>query len=254
VGNIVFKALERSQPQDAEQSTDSKENERYVLLKEILKSTRDPKELRDELLNTLLAGRDTTASLLSNTFHVLARHPDIWNKLVTEIDELHGERPDYETLRNIKYLNYVIKESLRLYPVVPLNSRFPKKDTVLPTGGGPDGLSPVFIPKGSTVSYSPWAMHRRTDIYGEDALEFRPERWAPEENLRPGWGYIPFNGGPRICIGQQFALTEASYTITRLLQEFSGIEDRDGTEWVEQFGLTVASAKGVKVAMVPREK
>ena len=95
-------------------------------------------------------------------------------------------------------------------------------------------------------------MHRRKDIYGPDALEFRPERWAPEEGLRPGWGYLPFNGGPRICVGQQFALTEASYTIVRLLQEFKGVEDRDGSPFMEQLSLTLASANGVKVAMTPR--
>jgi cytochrome P450 len=95
-------------------------------------------------------------------------------------------------------------------------------------------------------------MHRRKDIYGPDAAEFRPERWAPDEGLRPGWGYLPFNGGPRICVGQQFALTEASYTIVRLLQEFGEIEDRDGSEWVEQLTLTMASANGVKVAVFPK--
>jgi cytochrome P450 len=142
--------------------------------------------------------------------------------------------------------------ALRLYPVVPGNARFANKDTTIPFGGGPDGKSPVYIPKGGIVTYSVWVMHRRKDIYGQDADQFRPERWAPEENLRPGWAYLPFNGGPRICVGQQFALTEASYTIVRLLQEFKGIEDRDGTPWVEQLALTVASAKGVQVAMVPR--
>lgn len=95
-------------------------------------------------------------------------------------------------------------------------------------------------------------MHRRTDIYGADALEFRPERWNPEEGLRPGWAYLPFNGGPRICVGQMFALTHAGYAIVRLVQAFKGMVDRDGSEWVEQLSLTVCSAKGVKVGMVPR--
>jgi cytochrome P450 len=92
-------------------------------------------------------------------------------------------------------------------------------------------------------------MHRRKDIYGPDAEEFRPERWAPEEGLRPGWGYLPFNGGPRICVGQQFALAEASYTIVRLLQAFRGIENRDPEPWTEQLALTLAPSK-VEVAMI----
>lgn len=142
--------------------------------------------------------------------------------------------------------------ALRLYPVVPSNARFAVRDTLIPRGGGPDQLSAVFIPKGGIVAYSVYSMHRRRDIYGPDAELFRPERWGPEENLRPGWAYLPFNGGPRICVGQQFALTEASYTIVRLLQEFSGIEDRDGEEWMEQLSLTCCSAMGVRVALAPR--
>jgi len=93
-------------------------------------------------------------------------------------------------------------------------------------------------------------MHRSREIYGPDASHFRPERW--EENLRPGWGYLPFNGGPRICVGQQFALTEASYAIVRLVQHFSALESRDPEPWTELFGMTTASFRGTKVAMVPR--
>ena len=66
------------------------------------------------------------------------------------------------------------------------------KDTVLPLGGGPEGKDPLFVPKGYAVSYSVYGMHHRKDFYGEDAEEFRPERW---EHLRPGWEYLPFNGG-----------------------------------------------------------
>ncbi len=111
VDKIVFKALERLQPRDAEKIIDGKrEKERYVFLDEMVKSTRDPHRLRDELLNILLAGRDTTASLLSNTFHVLARRPDIWAKLKAEVDTLKGEKPNYETLRNMKYLKYLLNE------------------------------------------------------------------------------------------------------------------------------------------------
>lgn len=111
VDNIVLRALERSQPKDAEKVIDGKgEKQRYVFLDELINSTRDPKQLRDELLNILLAGRDTTASLLSNTFHQLARRPEIWSKLKAEVDELNGEKPDYETLRNMKYLKYVLNE------------------------------------------------------------------------------------------------------------------------------------------------
>jgi cytochrome P450 len=90
---------------------------------------------------------------------------------------------------------------LRLYPPVPLNARTALKDTTIPMGGGEDKLSPILIPKGTVVGYSVWAMHRRTDLWGPDAAKFVPERW--EGAKMRGWQYLPFNGGPRICLGRE---------------------------------------------------
>ena len=101
-------------------------------------------------------------------------------------------------------------------------------------------------------------MHRRPEYYGPDAEEFRPERWLDDpatgaKGLRPGWEYLPFNGGARICLGQQFALTEASYTTVRLCQAFAGIESADETsEWREKFTLTCVNLEGAKVVLTPR--
>ena len=196
----------------------SKRGERYVFLHELVKATQDPIRLRTELLNILLAGRDTTASLLSNVWFELARNPTVWAKLRDEVDALDGEKPVYEDIKSMKYLRFVLNEckefhfplslacifdnlaALRLYPVVPTNTRMAVVDTVLPVGGGPDGKSPLFVPAGKNVAWSLYTMHRRKDIYGEDADEFKPERW---ETLRVGWEYLPFNGGPRICIGRE---------------------------------------------------
>ncbi|EXJ80241.1 hypothetical protein A1O1_08383 [Capronia coronata CBS 617.96] len=219
---------------------------RYVFLHALLKQTRDPYTLRSELLNILLAGRDTTAGLLSNTWHVLSKRPDLWATLRDEVDRLGGARPDYSTIKEMKYLKWLLNESLRLMPVVPGNSREAVRDTILPLGGGPDGRSPALVRKGEIVAYSPWAMHRREDFYGPDALEFKPERW---ETLRPGWEYLPFNGGPRICVGQQYALLEASYATIRLVQTFPRIESRDAREWRERVTITLSSGVGCKVAL-----
>lgn len=98
--------------------------------------------------------------------------------------------------------------ALRLYPSLPVNTRTSVCDTILPTGGGPDRQSPVFIPKGTALAFSIYAMHRRPDLYGMDAELFRPERWEEDlpmdrdPTLR-AWGYLPFNGGPRICLGSK---------------------------------------------------
>lgn len=153
-------------------------------------------------------------------------------------------------------------------PPVPLNFRVATKDTSLPVGGGPDGRSPIFVPKGMTVTYSVYAMHRRKDFYGADSHEFRPERW--EENGRRGWDYLPFNGGPRICLGrmylpshkflhenstnnglEQYALTEASYTLVKLLQHFDTLENADPTlvRPAIQSNLTMSHEQGVKIRL-----
>lgn len=87
-------------------------------------------------------------------------------------------------------------------PPVPVNSRMSFRDTSLPRGGGPDGKSPIFVKKNTVIPFSLYSMHRRKDIWGADAEEFRPERWEENASSRT-WEYIPFNGGPRICLGRK---------------------------------------------------
>lgn len=169
--------------------------------------------MRSELLHILLAGRDTTASLLSNVWFELSKRPDIWARLSEEVSALGGEPPSYEQLKNMKYLRAFLNESLRLYPIVPGNTRQALIDTVLPVGGGEDGKSPILVPKKGYIVWDVYAMHRREDLYGEDAAIFRPERWldtADGKGLRVGWEYLPFNGGPRICIGRTYTLSRSS--------------------------------------------
>jgi cytochrome P450 len=110
-------------------------------------------------------------------------------------------------------------------------------------------LSPVFVPEGTLVCYNVYAMHRRADFYGPDAEEFHPERWE-DGKLLPRWEYLPFNGGPRICIGQRYALTEVSYVLVRLVQNFSRLESRDPGPWEESLTLTVCSKNGAKVGLI----
>jgi len=96
---------------------------------------------------------------------------------------------------------------LRLYPTLPMNLRFTNKATVLPRGGGPDGTSPVLMPKRAGIVWSVYHLHRLESIYGPDARTFRPERWESGELIkkaRPGAGYVDFNGGPRHCLGSKW--------------------------------------------------
>ncbi|RDL32646.1 Cytochrome P450 [Venustampulla echinocandica] len=148
-----------------------------------------------------------------------------------------------------------LRQEIRLYTQIPVNVRVASKTTFIPRGGGPDGLSPLLLTKGTGIGFSPYHMHRHKDLYGDDANEFRPERWEGPELKSIGWGFMPFHGGPRICLGKDFALTEASYGIVRILQCFpclhlppghstepSGLVKQDLT-------LVVSSAEGCKVML-----
>ena len=206
VDSLVEKALVNRSSHTTEEK---RSGTRYVFLDELLTQTTDRIRIRSECLNILGAGRDTTASLLSNLLFEISRRPDVWSNLQKEVDALSGSQPSYGQLKNMKYLRALINESLRLYPVAPENSRQAIADTFLPVGGGKDETSPVFITKGQIVGWSLYAMHRRKDFYGEDADIFRPERWLDHgdvKGLRVEWEYLPFNGGPRICLGRTYFL------------------------------------------------
>lgn len=247
--------VEKALAMDA-QTLDKKSQSGYTFLYELAKTTRNPKILQDQLLNIMVAGRDTTAGLLSFTMFELSRHPDVWAKLKEEVYAQFGrgsqediDNISFESLKKCEYLKWILNEALRLYPSVPVNFRDATKDTTLPVGGGKDEKSPLFVPKGTTVAYSVYLTHRMKEVYGEDADEFKPERWASQPKL--GWSYVPFNGGPRICLGQQFALTEASYTIVRLLQLFPNLTSAyDGPYPPRKLlHLTLSMFDGVPITM-----
>lgn len=248
----VDKAL-NSTPEEVEKFSGSG----YVFLYELAKQTRDPKVLRDQCLNILLAARDTTAGLMSFMFFELARNPDVFAKLRAEVVNAFGEGDDvdlsgitFESLKKLEYLKWVTNETLRLYPSVPQNFRVATKDTTLPRGGGPNKDQPVFIRKGQTVTYTIFATHRLEEIYGKDVMQWRPERWGEERMKKVGWGFLPFNGGPRICLGQQFALTEASYVTVRLLQMFKDIQSFDHCENPKKAShLTMSLFDGANISL-----
>ncbi|KKK17571.1 hypothetical protein ARAM_006638 [Aspergillus rambellii] len=179
----------------------------YVFLDAIVASTQDPVELRAQLLNILIAGRDTTASFLSWSVLMLARHPKIFHTLRLAILDDFGpytsssssapqDKPiTFQSLKSCRPLQNFMSEVLRLYPVVPINRRVAARDTFLPRGGGPDGTRPVYIHAGQAIIYSPFITQRRKDLWGEDAETFNPDRWA---GRKVGWEYLPSMAG-RAC-------------------------------------------------------
>ncbi|TLD10813.1 hypothetical protein PgNI_06330 [Pyricularia grisea] len=255
INPFIDRAL-RLSPEELASKT--KSDQGYTFLHELASFTRDRKVLRDQIVAVLLAGRDTTASTLSWAIYELGRHPECVKRLRQEIADVVGfsRTPTYADLKSMKYLQNVMNETLRLYPAVPFNVRLALHDTTLPRGGGPDGTLPIPVLKDTPVGYSTLLMQRRKDLYPPasenfaDPEVFSPERWFHWQP-RP-WQYIPFNGGPRICIGQQFALTEMSYVLVRMFQRYDRVVnymgDIDGGHPTIKSDIVMQPGDGVIVA------
>jgi len=183
--------------------------EKFVLLDALVAETRNPVELRNQALQILLAGRDTTSSLLSWVILLLSRDPAEYQKLRGVVLSHFGtesaptQEITFSSLKSCREITYVLYEAMRLFPLVPINGRRALRDTVLPTGGGPDLTQPIAVKKGEQVGYSSYVMHRRKDIWGSNSDDFVPSRW---EGRKLGWEFIPFSGGPRVCLGRKFSL------------------------------------------------
>ncbi|KAI5921432.1 cytochrome P450 [Camillea tinctor] len=231
----------------------SNSDKNFTFLHSIARYTRDPSVLRDQLIAVLLAGRDTTAATLSWAFYELSHYPDKFKRLRDEVISSVGRTrsPTYEDLKNMPYLRHTVNETLRLYPAVPYNLRAALEDSTIP---GAPGQPPIAVAEGDIVVYSLLSMQRRKDLYPTvsekfaDPGVFSPERW---ENWTPKpWQYVPFNGGPRICVGQNFALTEIAYCLTKILQKYDRLEYRG--DWYAQkheAEIVGKPSQGVPVAL-----
>ncbi|TRM60432.1 cytochrome P450 [Schizophyllum amplum] len=226
---LADSALQKADIEAKKATSETKPGDDDTLLSHLMKYTQDRRMLTDEIVNLLVAGRDTTSGTLSFGIYKLAEHPDILAKLREEILDKVGatRRPTFEDIRDMKYLRAFLNEVLRLYPIVQAN-----KDTLLPFKDA--SKPPVFIPSGTSVVYSVYLIHRRTDLWGPDAGTFDPDRFIDERLgkylTRNPYIFIPFNAGPRICLGQQFAYNEMSYFLIRLLQNFSGFSLADDVQ------------------------
>ncbi len=171
------------------------------------------KQIHDHILTFLAAGHETTAIALVWTFYLLSEHPQVREKLLDEIHTVLADRtPTIEDLARLPYLDWVLNESMRLYPPAWMQMRFVAQDIEL------DGVP---LPTGTLLMLSQWVIHRLPDVW-EDPEDFRPERWDPAngQSIRPG-AYFPFGGGPRICIGMPFAELEARLILTTILQHYT---------------------------------
>ena len=170
------------------------------------------RQLRDEMVTLLLAGHETTALALSYTFYLLARHPEAEARLVAELQEtLGGRAPTAEDVPRLRYAEWVVKEALRLYPPAWGLGREAIADCEV---GG------YHVPRGTQVLTIQWVVHRDPRWF-EEPEAFRPERWADDlEERLPRCAYFPFGDGPRICVGQQFALTEVVLVLATVARRY----------------------------------
>ncbi|KAL4708417.1 hypothetical protein ACJJTC_019653 [Scirpophaga incertulas] len=182
-------------------------------------------ELREEMLTLTVAGTDTSAVAMGYTIKMLSKYPDIQEKVYQEIYDIFGDsdRPlDKEDLPRLKYLERVVKETLRLFPPVPFVIRKIEEDTKLPSG--------KILPAGSGVPVSIWGVHRDPKYWGEDAETFDPDRFLPERfNLKHTCSYMPFSQGPRNCLGYQYALMSIKTAITTLLRNYKVVGEPEKT-------------------------
>ncbi|CAA88609.1 Putative cytochrome P450 CYP13A7 [Caenorhabditis elegans] len=172
-------------------------------------------EIIGQLFVFLLAGYDTTALSLSYSSYLLATHPEIQKKLQEEVDR---ECPDpevtFDQLSKLKYLECVVKEALRLYPLASLvhNRKCLKTTNVL-------GME---IEAGTNINVDTWSLHHDPKVWGDDVNEFKPERWeSGDELFFAKGGYLPFGMGPRICIGMRLAMMEMKMLLTNILKNYT---------------------------------
>ncbi|KAJ6722793.1 CYTOCHROME P450 FAMILY 704 SUBFAMILY A POLYPEPTIDE 1 [Salix koriyanagi] len=202
-----------------------------ILSRFLVESRKDPEEmndkyLRDIILNFMIAGKDTSANTLSWFFYMLCKNPVIQEKVAQEVRDVTRSQDDVvnveeftanitdTALEQMHYLHAALTETLRLYPAVPVNGRCAEVDDILPDG--------YRMKKGDGLCYMAYAMGRMPYIWGEDAEDFRPERWLNNGVFQPEspFKFIAFHAGPRICLGKDFAYRQMKIVATALLRFF----------------------------------
>lgn len=203
----------------------------------------DDRQLRDEVVTFLVAGHETTAVALSWAWHLLSAHPEVERKLHAETVEVLGHRPPAATdLSNLPYARMVLEESMRLYPPAWATGRQAR---------GADEVGGVALRAGASVMLSPYVTHRHPAFW-EDPERFDPDRFLPERvAARPEYAYFPFGGGPRGCVGRQFAMLEGQLVLAMVAQRFrlSGVPGHP----VEPYPiLTLRPRFGIRITLQAR--
>jgi cytochrome P450 len=202
-------------------------------------------DVRNELVIIFLAGHETTALAMTYVWYLLSQHPQAEAKLHAELDAMLGGRaPAHDDLANLPYTRMVIEEAMRLYPPAPgLSGREAQAD---------DEVAGQRIAKGAMVLIAPWLVHRHRTLWDEPE-RFDPERFSPARSAgRPRFAYMPFGGGPRVCIGAALAMTEASLILATMAQRYR-LRLVPGQDIVLQHRITMRPRDGIRMILCPRK-
>ncbi|KAK4483094.1 hypothetical protein RD792_010271 [Penstemon davidsonii] len=212
-------------------------------------------------LNFVLAGRDTSSVALSWFFWLVMNTPRVEETIICELSTVLQETRGKDTTKWIEepltfdeadkliYLKAAFAETLRLYPSVPEDFKYVVSDDVLPDG--------TYLPAGSTVTYSIYSMGRMKSIWGEDCLEFKPERWLSDggdrfESPKDGYKFMAFNGGPRTCLGKDLAYLQMKSVASAVLLRYR-LSLVPGHRVEQKMSLTLFMKNGLRVHLSPRE-
>lgn len=217
------------------------------------------KFLRDTAVNLMLAGRDTTAAGLTWFFWLLSKNPDVESKILEELElklklnlnlchggKIVADQLDAKDINSLVYLHAALCESLRLYPPVPFEHKAGVQSEVLPSGHNVEPEMKVLV--------SLYAMARMEGVWGEDCLEYKPERWISEKGrirYEPSYKFMSFNSGPRSCLGKDIALTQMKIMAVTLLQSYK-IEVIDSHQVVPKTSIILHMKDGLKVRVKKR--
>ncbi|KAM7260930.1 hypothetical protein ACFE04_026405 [Oxalis oulophora] len=228
IDDFVYKLINTkiARLQNSQDDTSMKKDDILSRFLQVGEAQADPTYLRDIILNFIIAGKDTTAATLAWFVYMLCKHPTVQEKIVnevkqathmneiTDIDEFASSLRE-ESLEKMHYLHAALTETLRLYPAVPVDPKVCFSDDTLP-----DGYS---ISKGDVLFYQPFAMGRMRFIWGDDAEEYKPERWLDNEGVfqpQSPFKFTAFQAGPRICLGKEFAYRQMKIFAAVLLSCF----------------------------------
>ncbi|XP_039277936.1 cytochrome P450 4C1 [Nilaparvata lugens] len=204
-------------------------------------------DIREEVDTFMFEGHDTTAASIAWVIFLLGNNPEVQDKVVEELNDIFGDSDRLATihdLNSMKYLEMVIKETLRLYPSVPFIGRLVTEDFV---------VGPHKIPAGVWLNIELFNVHRCKDHY-PDPEKFNPDNFLPEkmQNRHP-FAYVPFSAGPRNCIGQKFALLEEKTVLSSILRKFRVESTEKQEDICLIMDLVLRPESGVKIKMYPRD-